>query len=132
MSKTYDPSQVAIVVGGSIIKSWNIVTVTRDEDGWSFSTGTSGEVTRTKNLNKLGMLELVLPQTSADNAILSAFEIAGNVLVSSVIDKSGASVALMPEGTVVKAADSAYDKESGDRTWQIKGDMVGFVVGGNS
>ena len=31
--KTYDPSQVAIIIGGRIIKSWNTVTVTRDEDG---------------------------------------------------------------------------------------------------
>ena len=129
--KTYDPSQVAIIIGGRIIGSWNTVTVTRDEDGWTFAAGTSGEVTRTKNLNKLGMLELVLPQTSEDNAVLSAFEIAGNTLNSSVLDKSGTSVALMPEGTVIKAADSEFGKESGERTWQIKGDLVSFLVGGN-
>lgn len=129
--KTYDPSQVAIIIGGRIIKSWNTVTVTRDEDGWTFSAGTSGESTRTKNLNKLGMIEIDMPQTSEDNAILSAFEIAGNTLNSSVIDKGGTSVALVPEGTVVKSADSEFAKESGSRVWQIKGDLVGFVVGGN-
>ena len=130
--KTYDPSQVAIIIGGSILKSWNTVTVSRDEDGWTFSSGTSGESTRTKNLNTLGMIEIVMPQTSVDNAILSAFQIADGLLSSAVIDKGGTSVALLPEGTVVKQADSEYGKESGERTWQIKGDLVGFIVGGNS
>lgn len=129
--KTYDPSEVAIIIGGSIISSWNSITIAREEDGWTFSTGTSGEVTRTKNLNKMGTLTLLLPQTSADNAVLSAFQIAENVLACSVIDKSGTSIGLMPEGTVVKVPDSEFAKESGEREYQIKGDLVEFIAGGN-
>lgn len=129
--KTYDPGQVAIIVGGAIIKSWNSVTLSRDEDGFTFNTGTSGEVTRTKNLNKLGGIAINLPQTSGDNTILSAFEIAGNALSCSVIDKNGVTLGLMPEGTVVKAPDAELGKESGERDWLIKGDLVTFIVGGN-
>ena len=129
--KTYDPSQVAIIIGGRIIGSWNTVAITREEDEWTFNAGTSGEVTRTKNLNKLGMFELTIPQTSEDNAALSALRLLGNTLNCSVLDKSGTSVGLIPEGTIVKAPDSEFGKESGERVWQIKGDLVTFLAGGN-
>ena len=40
--KTYDPSQVSLIVGGTIVKSWNKIAVAKDEDGWSFNAGTQG------------------------------------------------------------------------------------------
>ena len=129
--KTYDPSQVSIIVGGTIIKSWNKVAVAKDEDDWSFSAGTSGEVTRTKNLNRLGTITITLPQTSKDNASLSAFSISDSLLSCIVKDASGASLHVMPEGTVVKPANSEYAKESGEREWAVKGSLVEMTVGGN-
>lgn len=129
--KTYDPSQVSLIVGGTIIKSWNKIVVAKDEDSWSFSAGTSGEVTRTRNLNRLGAITVTLPQTSADNGMLSAFEVSGALLSCIVKDGSGRSLHVMPEGTVVKPADSEYAKESGEREWAIKGSVVEMTVGGN-
>jgi hypothetical protein len=129
--KTYDPSQVSLIVGGTIIKSWNKVSVVKDEDSWTFSAGTSGEVTRTKNLNRLGTITVTLPQTSADNGMLSAFAVSGALLSCIVKDGSGRSLHVMPEGTVVKPADSEYGKESGEREWSIKGSVVEMTVGGN-
>jgi hypothetical protein len=130
--KTYDPSQVALIVGGSIIKSWNTITPERDEDGFLFSTGTTGESTRTKNLNKMTTITVVLPQTSADNDILSGLEASGSLVPVSVIDKSGRTIITMPEGTVVKPATPELGKESAEREWVIKGDTPAFFVGGNS
>ena len=129
--KTYDPSQVSVIVGGTIIKSWNKVAVARDEDDWSFAAGTSGEVTRTRNLNRLGAITLTLPQASQDNATLSAFSISDALLSCIVKDASGASLHVMPEGTVVKPANSEYAKEAGEREWTIKGSLVEMTVGGN-
>jgi hypothetical protein len=129
--KTYDPGQVSLIVGGSIVKSWNKIAVAKDEDDWTFSAGTSGEVTRTRNLNRLGAITITLPQTSQDNGILSAFSLAGGLLSCIVKDVSGTSLHVMPEGTVVKPADSEYGKESGEREWSIKGSIVEMTVGGN-
>jgi hypothetical protein len=129
--KTYDPSQVSVIVGGTILKSWNKIAVAKDEDDWSFSAGTSGEVTRTKNLNKLGTITITLPQTSRDNGVMSAFRVSGALLSCIVKDGSGRSLHVMPEGTVVKPANSEYAKESGEREWTIKGSVVEMTVGGN-
>jgi hypothetical protein len=130
--KTYDPSEVSIIVGGTIIKSWNLVTPEFDEDGWTFSTGTSGESTRTKNLNKMGTITLTLPQSSADNDILSGLQVAGALLPVSIIDKSGSTIITMPEGTIVKLPAAEMAKEAGEREWIIKGDMPASFIGGNS
>jgi hypothetical protein len=130
--KTYNPSQVSIIIGGSIVKSWNTVTPEPDEDGWLFSTGTSGESTRTKNANKMVTITLVLPQSSADNDILSGLEIAGSLIPISIIDKSGRTVITMPKGTVAKRPAVELGKEAGEREWLIKGDVPVYAVGGNS
>ena len=132
--KTYDPSQLSITIGGSLIsdKSWNTVAIARDEDSWTFSTGTNGEQTRTKNLNKLGTITLTLPQTSDANDILSAAELVGSPITCALIDKSGRTVVTMPQGTVMKPADTEFAKESGEREWMIKGDVPDpFLVAGN-
>ena len=128
-TKTYDPGQVSVIVG-SIIKSWNKVVVARDEDGWSFSAGTSGEATRTKNLNRLGTITITMPQTSADNSVLSALSLSGALISCFVKDGSGASLHTIVEGTVVKPADSEYAKEPGEREWVVKGNLASYV-GGN-
>jgi len=130
-TKTYTPDQVSLIVGGSIIKSWNKVTIKRDEDGWSFSAGTSGEVTRTKNLNTLGAITITMPQTSADNAVMSAYEVSDALLSCFVKDNGGASLYALPEGTVIKPADSEFGKDASEREWTIKGALAAFTVGGN-
>jgi hypothetical protein len=129
--KTYDPGQVSLIVGGTIIKSWDKIAVAMDEDDWSFAAGTSGEVTRVKNLNRLGAITIALPQTSADNAVLSAFRVSGALLPCIVKDASGNSLHVMPEGTVVKPADSEYGKEAAQREWMVKGAITEMTVGGN-
>ncbi len=129
--KTYDPGQVSVIIGGTIIKSWNKIVVAKDEDDWTFAAGTSGEVTRTRNLNRLGAITITLPQTSRDNGTLSAFCVSGGLLSCIIKDASGYSLYVMPEGTVVKPAASEFGKESGEREWAIKGSIVEMTVGGN-
>jgi len=131
--KTYDPSQVNIIIGGSIMHSWSTITVSRKNDRWNFSEGTSGESTRTKNASLLGDIIITLPQASGDNAVLSAHELAGSLLACSVIDKSGASIHIMPEGTVIKVPEAGYGDVAGDRIWTVTGEIIDpNVVGGNN
>jgi len=132
-TKTYDPSLVSVIIGGSIIKSWDIVKVGRDNDRWKMTEGTSGEVTRTKNTSLLGTVTLTLPQASSDNATLSSFEVAGSLIPCMIMDKGGTSLHTMPEGTVIKIADAEYGKDATTREWIIKGEIIDpSIVGGNN
>ena len=131
MSKTYNPGEVSLVIGGSIINSWNSITIARNEDRNFATVGTQGEVTRTVNVSNLGTITVVLPQSSADNAILSAKEIANGIESIGVMDKSGTSIATMPEGFITGVAESGFEKELTEREWVFMGDLPVYVVGGN-
>lgn len=129
--KTYRPDQVSLSVGGSLITSWDKIRVVKENDDWTFQEGTTGEIARVKNLGKLGMVEVELQQTSSDNDIFSAYQISDSTVLVSVIDKSGKTVAIIPEATIVKPADSEFGKEPTNRVWQAKGGLDVYVVAGN-
>ena len=130
MSKTYSPGDVSLIIGGSIVK-FDAVTVERNEDKNTMSVGTQGEVTRTKNLSNLATITVVLPQSSSNNAILSAFEIANSIVPILVKDNGGLSLHTMPEGVITGVPGSEYGKEVTDRTWIFQGDLPVNVIGGN-
>ena len=129
--KTYDPSQVSVIIGGSIVKSWISVSAEPDEEGWMMTVGTQGEATRTKNANKMGVVTLVLPQASVDNAILSVLWNRGTQISVSITDKSGVSLHVIPEATVTKAPPGGYGKEAAEYEWLIRGNLTVHVLGGN-
>lgn len=130
--KTYDPSEVSVVIGGAIIKSWDEVSVVMEEDRNVLSAATTGEATRTKNANRLGIIEITLPQTSGDNLALSGLLAIDVPVPCAVIDSGGASLHIMPQGVIMKSPDSGYAKENGTRVWTIKGNISDpQIVGGN-
>lgn len=129
--KTYDPKEVNVIIGGSIMNSWNTVNVEQEEDDNIMSAGTTGEITRTKNANKLGTITVVLPQTSGDNSILTGLAIGGEVFSIMIQDKSGSSVHVMAEAVVGKKASSEYAKESGEREWTFMGGLSTDLPNGN-
>jgi len=130
MSKNYSPGDVSLIIGGSIIK-FDSVTVARNEDKNFMSVGTQGEVTRTKNLSNLSTITVVLPQSSSDNAVLSAREVVNDVLSILIKDNGGASLHTMPEGVITGVPSSEYSKEVADREWIFQGDLPVNVIGGN-
>lgn len=131
--KTYDPTQVCVTAGVAILTGWDKIVVRRDNDKWTFTEGTNGELTRTKHKSSLGEIEITLPQAHSDNAILSALEITDTLIACSVLDKSGSSIHIMPEGSIVKTAEATYDKESTERAWIIKGEIINpNIIGGNN
>lgn len=130
MDKTYSPADVSVIIGGSIIK-FNTVTVKKNEPLNFMTEGTHGEVTRTKNGSKLGTVTVVLPQSSSDNATLSAKAIVNGVESILVKDNSGASVATLPSAVFTELPESEFAKEHGERAWEFQGSMPLYVVGGN-
>ncbi len=131
MSKTYNPGEVSLIIGGSIINSWNSITVARNEDKNFATVGTQGEVTRTVNVSNLATITVVLPQSSADNAILSAKEVANGIESIGIMDKSGDSIHTMPEGFITTTAEAGYEKELTEREWVFMGDLPVNIIGGN-
>ena len=130
--KTYSPKEVSVVIGGAIIKSWDEVSVVMDEDRNVLSSATTGESTRTKNANRLGKIEITLPQTSEDNLALSGLLAIDTPIPCAVIDSGGNSLHVMPLGVIMKSPDSGYAKENGTRIWTIAGNLPDpQIVGGN-
>jgi len=130
--RTYDPSKVSVVFGVSLLTGWDTVRLSREEDGVTFTAGTSGEVTRAINHNKLGTITLTYPQTASENLILSGYEATKATVPVTVIDKSGTTLAVMKFGTVVKPPDTDLGKEAVTREWLIRGEMPVMVIGGNN
>jgi len=130
--RTYDPSQVSLSFGVSLLTGWDNIRISRAEDSVMFSAGTSGELTRSINQNKLGSLTLTYPQSALDNEILSGYEITKVALPATVVDRGGTTVALMKFGTVVKPPDSDFGKEATQREWVITGELSYWFVGSNN
>ena len=128
--KNYSPGDVSFIAGGSIIK-FDSITVSKNEDKNTMTVGTQGEVTRTKNLSNLATITVVLPQSSIDNAIFSAVEIANSVLSLLIKDNGGASLHAMPEAVITGIPDAEYGKEHVQREWVFQGDLPVNVIGGN-
>jgi len=131
-TKTYDPGKVSILFGVTLLTGWNQVRIARDEDGVTYSVGTSGEVCRSINYNKLGTITLTFPQSNSENATMSAYEISKATVAVTIIDKSGTTVAIMEYGTVTKPAEVTLAKEASEREWVTKGNLPYFFVGGNN
>jgi len=132
MLRTYDPSRVSVAFGPVLLTGWDTVRISREEDGAMFSVGTSGEISRSINANKLGTITLTYPQTSTENLILSGYEFSKVTVPVTIIDRSGSTVAIMKFGTVVKPPDSDLGKETATREWLIRGELSVMTIGGNA
>ena len=132
MDKTYKPDQVMVTVGATIVDNFVSITVSSEEDKWSFSAGSGGEETRTKNSNKHGTITLEIPQTTAANLGLSTIFEADATVPVSVSDLEGNSLHVMPTGSIVKMPVSVYNKsEDTPREWPIGGRLSVNIAGGN-
>ena len=138
--KTYDPKEVAVIVGGQIIDGYadgTFVTVERSEDSFSLQMGTDGEGTRSKSNNKSGKITIVLRQGAPSNAILSAFiqsdELNGSGIVPVLVkDNSGSSLYAAETAWVMKPASSEFGRESGSREYVLETDRLVMFTGGNN
>lgn len=139
MAKTYDPSQVQIIVGGFQIAGFadgSFVSVVRNADAFALYMGTDGEGTRAKSNNKSGRITFTLAQSSDSNAILSGIAAADELANSGVVpvlikDGSGNSLYAAETAWIVKYPDSEFGRELGTREWILETDSMAVFVGGN-
>lgn len=136
----YDPKNIAMIVGGSILSGFSdatFVNAIRNEDGWMLKVGVDGEGTRSKNNNKSGRYEIELMQSSPSNDILSNFaaldEASGTGAVPVLLkDNNGTTISSALTAWVKKYPDSPYAKETGTRKWIIETDLLNIFVGGEA
>lgn len=136
---TYNPKEVAIIVGGNIIDGFadgTFINVERDEDSYTLQVGSDGEATRSKNNNLSGTVTLTLRQGSPSNAILSALaqqdELNGSGIVPLLVkDNSGSSIHSAETAWIQKPSAAEYGRESGSREWVIRTDRLQTFIGGN-
>lgn len=137
--KTYDFKQVSLVFAGRIASGFSesdSISVMMDEDAWTHHVGADGEECRAKSNNGSGKVTLKLAQYSDYNKVLTELHEAdkasnGGVSPLLIADKSGTSIHASDEAYIVKAPDSAYSKEPGEREWIIKCSNLKHFVGGN-
>ena len=123
-TKTYKPGDMIVLVGLAIVTDWESLNVEFDEDFWSFYTGSGGEVTRTKNSSRLGMITVEIPQTNAANKILSVAAELDELIPCSIVDPSNIAAHSIPEATIMKKPAAGYSKtEQSTREWQMKGSL---------
>lgn len=128
---TYSSKDVAVVVDGYIIDTFNKVSVSFNEDRVSHSSASTGHTTRVIQASTLGKIILTLPQTTPRNADLMAVyknildNYATGVFASiTVKDMLGNSIHKMTEASILRAADADYEKGDTDRVWTFEGDLV--------
>ena len=137
--KTYDPAQVAVIVGGFPITGFadgSFVTVERNADAFALYMGTDGEGTRAKSNNKSGRITITLAQSSDSNAILAGIAAADELRNAGVVpvmikDNSGESLHVAETAWIVKVPNAEYGREIGTREWIIETDLLVSAVAGN-
>ncbi len=136
---TYDPSEVAVIVGGAIMQGFadgTFVEVERDEQAYEKVTGADGETSRAKTNNKSGNITITLKQTSPSNDILSGIMIADEADNSGVVpvlikDRLGNTVFASSAAWVQQMPSSAYSKEIEEREWVLDCAKIDAFVAGN-
>lgn len=138
--RTFDPSQVIIIVGGVPMSGFSdgtFIEVVRDEAAWTKVTGADGFTTRGKTNNRSGTITLTLKQSSPSNDVLSGILIGDELTNAGVIpilikDLSGNSVFFAAQGWIQNYANATFSKEITDRQWIISTAEIDIFVGSNS
>lgn len=138
-AKTYDPKQVAVVVGSRALSGFadgDMVVVDRTEDGFSLLVGADGESTRARSANKSGTFTISLLASSESNDYLSQLAIAdeiagGGTFAVAVKDNSGRSIYTAATAWIKKHPAGGFGKEAGTREWVIESDEILMFAAGN-
>ena len=136
--KTYDPSKVVFVFGGIPISGYadnSFITHEMAEEPFKSKVGCDGGLTRSQSANKSSKIKVKLMASSPSNDVLSGFHTAdllkGTGVVPGILKELGGSTLVTgAECFVSKPPSISFDKEVGDREWEITIAETLMVVGG--
>lgn len=139
--KTYDPSNVQIIVGGVPMTGFadgTFIDIAFDDDQFKKTVGADGEVSRSKSNNNCATVALTLKQTSASNDALSALYSADRLnnggAVPMMIKEigTGRTLCFTQAAWVEKLPNVSYSKDIEDRNWTLATAQMEIFVGGNA
>ena len=139
MVKTYDPKQVSVIVGGTILSGFTdgtFIVAERNDPAFNLKVGVDGIGTRAKTNNLSGKVTITLHQSSNSNDVLSAFASADQLSNSGAVpllirDASGRTLITALTAWVQKLANSEFAKEVSNRVWILETDQLVMFDGGN-
>lgn len=138
--KTYDPAQVQMNVGGSIITGFEagtFISIVRNVNNFDWSVGPDGkEGIRTKRNDRSALVAFTLRQTSVGNLIMSNLanrdEVASDGVVPIQVTELGTDTRFVSgKGWIEKPADVEYSETPSGRAWQVRMAEVPFEIAGN-
>lgn len=129
--KVYDADQVSISIAGIPILSGfadgEFLKIEQEADDFTDKVGTDGEVTRSKTNDRRATVTILLMQSSAGNAALSALSNVdrlapngagvGSLLVR---DRLGTAVYSAAQAWISKPPDVSFDREATSREWTLR------------
>lgn len=135
-TRTFDFANVTVTWGDfSLTGGLESIKVSRAEDAFTYHVAADGTVTRVRNNNRMGSVELVYGQNAPALDVLSAQaqldEASGTaVRPITVKDGSGRSIATAPGAWIKKTSDAEYQKEGTTRTFTLDCDQLTHTLGG--
>lgn len=137
---SFNPAEVDVIVGGLTITGFadgTSIEIEQDEDSFSKTTGSNGEVSRNMINNRGGKMVFTLLQGSESNLVLSNFHNidvnTGAGAVPAIIkDNSGDSLAEATTAWVLKPAKVEYGTEHSARVWTLDCAQLIQTIAGNT
>jgi hypothetical protein len=140
--KVYDSKMVAISFAGIEISSGfaegSMVTIKKDSDAFKDVVGVDGEVTRSKQNDERGTVEIMLMQSSEANQLLNqrlaldkATPGGAGVGALQIVDLSGFSLHHAEEAWISAEPEAEYGPEAKERKWVIRCADLTSTHGGN-
>lgn len=136
--KSYDPNEVAIIVGGHVLGGFadgTFLTVERNSDTWAGVSGASGEYARAKSNDRSGTFTVTLMQSSLSNGVMQGFATADELANSGtfpvlVKDNNGNDIFSGEICWIQKPSSAEYGKEITEREWIIETGELIMLHGG--
>lgn len=120
---TYDPKDVAVIVGGVFLTGFgeDLVSVVKDEENFAVAIGAQGDVVRNKVNNPLGTVSVTLQKTSPQCTYLDGLANSGALVPLSVVySGTPKERTTVTQAYLKKPADREYGSEAGDRTYEFQ------------
>jgi len=137
--KTYDYSEVALIIGGHIVEGGSedsFVTFDRDDDAYTYHGDNNGGGTRAKNPSKAGKVTVRLQKSSPSNAFFSGLIKKDEIDNSGIVpvlckDNSGFDLHKAESAYCVKWPSAEYTKDLPEFEYVFQCENLDMFLGGN-
>ena len=137
--KTYNPEDCTLVVSvrskldefisTSILENWESVSISYADSRYTYQTSTTGQIIRSKVINKLGSMEIVSPNNSDTVRILNLLKNTDHYIELSFTEKIGDAIAtkfVLSGGAVEDVGTGTRGRSNEERTLVVTGEVVKF------